>query len=71
MFMFLRQVVAEPRELVTFSRDEEVVDVDDDPQVTLGVSEDTIGDLTLVKPHLLHITLDYREPCEWSITGPI
>ena len=49
-FIFLRHVVAEPGELVTFSRDEEVVDVDDDPQVTLGVSEDTVGDLALRDP---------------------
>ena len=45
--------------------------MDDYPQVTLGVSEDTIGDLALFKPHLPHITLDYGEPCEWGITGPV
>ena len=45
--------------------------MDDDPHVTLGVSEDTIGDLALLKPHLLHVTLDYGEPSEWGITGPV
>ena len=70
-FIFLGEMVAEPLELVVFSRQEEVVDMDDYPQITLGVTENTIGNLTLFKPHLLHVTLDYREPCEWGITGPV
>ena len=45
--------------------------MDDSSQVTLGVSEDTVGDLALFKPHLLHVTLDYGEPFEWGITGAV
>ena len=70
-FVLLSEMVAEPLELVTFSCDKGVIDVDDFPQVTLRVSEDTIGDLALFKPNLLHVTLDYGETCEWGITGPV
>ena len=45
--------------------------MNDDPQVTLGVSEDTVGDLALFKPHLTHITLDHGKPREWGIPGPV
>ena len=45
--------------------------MNDCSQVTLGVSEDTIGDLALFKPQLLHVPLDYGKPCEGGITGSV
>ena len=61
-------MVAEPLELVALTRHEEVVDVDDRPQATYGVSEDTVGDLALLEPHLLHVALDYCQPGERGVT---
>ena len=56
---------------MAFPGEEKVIDVNDDSEVSFRVSEDTIGDLALLKTNLLHVTLDYGEPCEWGITSTV
>ena len=41
------------------------------PEASSGVSENTAGDLALLEPHLLHVTLDYGEPSVWGVTGAV
>ncbi len=70
-FILLRHVVAEPLELVAVTGHEEVVDIGNCPQAAHGLSEDTLGDLALIEPQLLLVTLDYNQPCEWGVTGTV
>ena len=45
--------------------------MDNDSDVALGVSEDTVGDLALGEPHFLHVAFDNCQPSEWRISGSV
>ena len=62
---------AEPLELMTLPGQEEVIHMNNGPEASFGMSEDTAGDLALLKLHFFHVTLDYGKPSEWGITGAV
>ena len=61
----------EPLELVALSGQEEVVDVGHCLQIALVVCVHPVRNLTLVKPHLLHIVLHDGKPGKWRVASSV
>ena len=69
--VLLHHLVTKPVQVFHRSGQKEVVDVRNDSKIPLPMGVDSIGDFALFEMHLLHVTLDNREPREWGVTGPV